>query len=163
MILTYYLQICFCVFRPPRLKNIDRSSGFSMEVTVNNVTVTITDYKPKVMKDKKDSSSASNSAVGSPSSTPQSSTTPLLPGSAMTSPALLGNNQSMSANDNVNNNVLTATTPPNMAALPTDSMHIDNADAPPGGNNSNYQQAAGGKQVSQVSTDVEMKDNFNRD
>jgi len=33
--------------RPPRLKNIDRSSGVSMEVTVNNVTVVITDYKPK--------------------------------------------------------------------------------------------------------------------
>ena len=33
--------------RPPRLKNIDRSSGRSMEVTVGNVTVVITDYKPK--------------------------------------------------------------------------------------------------------------------
>lgn len=34
-------------FRLPRLKNIDRSSGTSMEVTVGNVTVIITDYKPK--------------------------------------------------------------------------------------------------------------------
>ncbi|KAI0231901.1 YY1-associated factor 2 [Lamellibrachia satsuma] len=33
--------------RSPRLKNIDRSSGISMEVTVGNVTVVITDYKPK--------------------------------------------------------------------------------------------------------------------
>ncbi|XP_064633388.1 RING1 and YY1-binding protein-like [Lineus longissimus] len=33
--------------RPPRLKNIDRSSAQHMAVTVNNVTVIITDYKPK--------------------------------------------------------------------------------------------------------------------
>ena len=32
--------------RPPRLKNIDRTSGQSMDVTVGDVTVTITDYKP---------------------------------------------------------------------------------------------------------------------
>ena len=39
----------FCVlfFRPPRLKNIDRSSAQSMSVTVGSVTVVITDYKPK--------------------------------------------------------------------------------------------------------------------
>jgi Yaf2/RYBP C-terminal binding motif len=30
-----------------RLKNIDRCSGVSMEVTVNGVTVVVTDYKPK--------------------------------------------------------------------------------------------------------------------
>lgn len=33
--------------RIAKLKGIDRSSGQSMEVTVNNVTVVITDYKPK--------------------------------------------------------------------------------------------------------------------
>ncbi|KAK6176803.1 YY1-associated factor 2 [Patella vulgata] len=33
--------------RRSRLKNIDRSSGEKMEVTVNDVTVLITDYKPK--------------------------------------------------------------------------------------------------------------------
>lgn len=32
---------------PPRLKNIDRSSGQTREVTVNSVTVVITEYKPK--------------------------------------------------------------------------------------------------------------------
>lgn len=36
-----------CIFRPPRLKGIDRSSASSMEVTVGNLTVVITDYKPK--------------------------------------------------------------------------------------------------------------------
>ncbi|XP_058059227.1 YY1-associated factor 2 [Anopheles bellator] len=32
---------------PPRLKNIDRTSGQTREVTVNSVTVVITEYKPK--------------------------------------------------------------------------------------------------------------------
>ncbi|XP_049536754.1 YY1-associated factor 2 isoform X2 [Anopheles darlingi] len=32
---------------PARLKNIDRSSGQTREVTVNSVTVIITEYKPK--------------------------------------------------------------------------------------------------------------------
>lgn len=36
--------------RPPRLKNIDRSSGRSMEVTVGAVTVIITEYQPKPAK-----------------------------------------------------------------------------------------------------------------
>ncbi|CAA9995471.1 unnamed protein product [Nesidiocoris tenuis] len=34
-------------WRPPRLKNIDRSSAQTDEITVNNVTVVITEYKPK--------------------------------------------------------------------------------------------------------------------
>lgn len=34
--------------RQPRLKNIDRSTGTSMAVTVGDVTVVITDYKPIV-------------------------------------------------------------------------------------------------------------------
>lgn len=33
--------------RPPRLKNVDRSSARSMSVTVGSVTVVITDYQPK--------------------------------------------------------------------------------------------------------------------
>ena len=40
----------YFVFRPVRLRNIDRSSARSFEVTVNNVTVTITDYKPLASK-----------------------------------------------------------------------------------------------------------------
>ncbi|XP_077986075.1 YY1-associated factor 2-like [Glandiceps talaboti] len=46
----------------PRLKNIDRSSGTQMAVTVNNVTVIITDYKEK-----------SNHKFSTPSSTISSS------------------------------------------------------------------------------------------
>ena len=37
----------YFLHRPPRLKNIDRSSATTMEVTVGNLTVIITDYKPK--------------------------------------------------------------------------------------------------------------------
>ncbi|XP_014243619.1 YY1-associated factor 2 isoform X1 [Cimex lectularius] len=44
-------------WHPPRLKNIDRSSAQTREITVNNVTVIITEYKPK----KKKSSDASSS------------------------------------------------------------------------------------------------------
>ncbi|KAL4226655.1 hypothetical protein ACF0H5_014636 [Mactra antiquata] len=36
--------------RPPRLKNVDRSSAQQMSVTVDNVTVVITDYQPKKRK-----------------------------------------------------------------------------------------------------------------
>ncbi|XP_024080577.1 uncharacterized protein LOC112126204 [Cimex lectularius] len=43
--------------KSPRLKNIDRSSAQTREITVNNVTVIITEYKPK----KKKSSDASSS------------------------------------------------------------------------------------------------------
>ncbi|XP_006818894.1 YY1-associated factor 2-like [Saccoglossus kowalevskii] len=46
----------------PRLKNIDRNSGTPMAVTVNDVTVIITDYKPSHR------SSISSSMVASPSS-----------------------------------------------------------------------------------------------
>lgn len=45
---------------PPRLKNIDRSTAQTNEVTVNNVTVTITEYKPKVKKGSDQSSNASS-------------------------------------------------------------------------------------------------------
>ncbi|XP_001600517.1 RING1 and YY1-binding protein isoform X2 [Nasonia vitripennis] len=47
---------------PPRLKNIDRSTAQSNEVTVNNVTVVITEYKPKVKKGSSDQSGLSSSA-----------------------------------------------------------------------------------------------------
>ncbi|XP_066597307.1 YY1-associated factor 2 [Prorops nasuta] len=46
---------------PPRLKNIDRSTAQTNEVTVNNVTVVITEYKPK-MKKNSDQSGLSSSA-----------------------------------------------------------------------------------------------------
>ncbi|XP_017889324.1 YY1-associated factor 2 [Ceratina calcarata] len=46
---------------PPRLKNIDRSTAQTNEVTVNNVTVVITEYKPKVKKNS-DQSGLSSSA-----------------------------------------------------------------------------------------------------
>lgn len=45
---------------PPRLKNIDRSTAQTNEVTVNNVTVTITEYKPKIKKSSDQSSNASS-------------------------------------------------------------------------------------------------------
>jgi len=45
---------------PPRLKNVDRSTAQTNEVTVNNVTVTITEYKPKVKKGSDQSSNASS-------------------------------------------------------------------------------------------------------
>ena len=68
---------CNSVFyssRPPRLKNIDRSSATSMEVTVGNVTVIITDYKPKKERtssvDTQNNNSTSNSAVTSPVHSP---------------------------------------------------------------------------------------------
>ncbi|XP_041785502.1 YY1-associated factor 2 isoform X2 [Anopheles merus] len=41
---------------PARLKNIDRSSGQTREVTVNSVTVVITEYKPKPSVSRHDSS-----------------------------------------------------------------------------------------------------------
>ena len=54
-----------------QLKNIDRSSARSMEVTVGDVTVIITDYKPK--KDKNSSINPDqdiNQAAGTATSTP---------------------------------------------------------------------------------------------
>ncbi|ESO88837.1 hypothetical protein LOTGIDRAFT_125374, partial [Lottia gigantea] len=43
--------------RRSRLKNIDRLGGEKMEVTVNDVTVLITDYKPKQLPSNMDNSS----------------------------------------------------------------------------------------------------------
>lgn len=50
---------------PPRLRNIDRSSAQTREVTVNSVTVVITEYKPKVPKSAEQLSTTSSSDHGS--------------------------------------------------------------------------------------------------
>ena len=39
--------------RIPRLKNVDRNSATYHSVTVNDLTVVITEFKPKVIKEKK--------------------------------------------------------------------------------------------------------------
>lgn len=54
-------------WHPPRLKNIDRSTAQSKEVTVNNVTVVITEYRPKLKKNSDQSglSSSASSVDGS--------------------------------------------------------------------------------------------------
>lgn len=44
---------------PARLKNVDRSTAQTREVTVNSVTVFITEYKPKPMGSRRDSSEQS--------------------------------------------------------------------------------------------------------
>jgi YY1-associated factor 2 len=41
---------------PARLKNVDRSSAQTREVTVNSVTVLITEYKPKPIVNRRESS-----------------------------------------------------------------------------------------------------------
>lgn len=51
---------------PPRLKNVDRSTAQSREVTVNSVTVVITEYKPKI-KSAETVSTSSSSDHGSQS------------------------------------------------------------------------------------------------
>lgn len=45
---------------PPRLKNVDRSTAQTREVTVNSVTVVITEYKPKTKAADAPSSSSSS-------------------------------------------------------------------------------------------------------
>ncbi|KAF5287257.1 hypothetical protein FQA39_LY15985 [Lamprigera yunnana] len=45
---------------PPRLKNVDRSSAQTREVTVNSVTVVITEYKPKIKSTETISTSSSS-------------------------------------------------------------------------------------------------------
>lgn len=46
---------------PARLKNVDRSSGQTREVTVNSVTVLITEYKPMPIVTRRESSDQSMS------------------------------------------------------------------------------------------------------
>ena len=62
----YFNRSAF-ISRPPRLKNIDRSTARSMEVTVGNVTVVITDYQPKKPSDPKHTNSATSPASSSSS------------------------------------------------------------------------------------------------
>ncbi|KAK7867820.1 hypothetical protein R5R35_008264 [Gryllus longicercus] len=59
---------------PPRLKNVDRSTAQTREVTVNNVTVFITEYKPKLKKTLSDHSGQSSSASSENGSQSESST-----------------------------------------------------------------------------------------
>ncbi|XP_066997147.1 RING1 and YY1-binding protein isoform X2 [Anabrus simplex] len=59
---------------PPRLKNVDRSTAQTREVTVNNVTVFITEYKPKLKKNGSDESGQSSSASSENGSQSESST-----------------------------------------------------------------------------------------
>lgn len=47
------------LFRPARLKNIDRTTAQHMVVTVGDVTVIITDYKPKPEATRLDESATS--------------------------------------------------------------------------------------------------------
>lgn len=47
-----------------KFKNIDRKNATSMNITVDNVTVMITEYKLKQKKDKKESNSSNSSLVG---------------------------------------------------------------------------------------------------
>lgn len=42
---------------PARLKNVDRSTARTLEVAVNSVTVLITEYKPKQMSNRRESTS----------------------------------------------------------------------------------------------------------
>ncbi|XP_046405686.1 YY1-associated factor 2 isoform X2 [Ischnura elegans] len=58
---------------PPRLKNVDRSSAQHREVTVNNVTVIITEFKPKLRKAASDQSGQSSSASSENGSQSESS------------------------------------------------------------------------------------------
>ncbi|XP_037926546.1 YY1-associated factor 2 isoform X2 [Hermetia illucens] len=44
---------------PARLKNVDRSTAQTREVTVNSVTVVITEYKPKPVGNRRESSEQS--------------------------------------------------------------------------------------------------------
>lgn len=53
-----------------RLKNIDRRSGVSMEVTVGGVTVIVTDYKPKSKSRGSSDSQSSHDTVTTSTSSP---------------------------------------------------------------------------------------------
>jgi len=63
--------------RPPRLKNVDRSSAQTERVTVNNVTVMITEYKPKLMLDQSGASSSVSSEKDSQSETSSEPRSPM--------------------------------------------------------------------------------------
>lgn len=42
-------------WNPPKLKHVDRSTAHTLEITVNNLTVKVTEFKPKVKKNILDS------------------------------------------------------------------------------------------------------------
>lgn len=42
-------------WNPPKLKHVDRNSTQTLEITVNNITVKVTEFKPKVKKNVLDS------------------------------------------------------------------------------------------------------------
>ncbi|KAL1463545.1 hypothetical protein WDU94_015286 [Cyamophila willieti] len=42
-------------WNPPKLKHVDRASAQTLEITVNNLTVKVTEFKPKVKKNLLDS------------------------------------------------------------------------------------------------------------
>ena len=50
-------------FSVPRLKNVDRSSATYHSVTVNDFTVVITEFKPKVKKEKKTKTSSMAASI----------------------------------------------------------------------------------------------------
>ena len=52
------IQFIFPFFSRARLKNVDRSSATYHSVTVDDFTVVITEFKPKVKKEKKVSNSS---------------------------------------------------------------------------------------------------------
>ena len=54
----YINPIYFPFFSRARLKNVDRSSATYHSVTVDDFTVVITEFKPKVKKEKKVSNSS---------------------------------------------------------------------------------------------------------
>ena len=47
-----------------KFKNVDRKNATSMNITVDNVTIMITEYKLKTKRDKKESNSSNSSLVG---------------------------------------------------------------------------------------------------
>lgn len=57
----HHISTFLSCFRPARLKNIDRATAQHMVVTVGDVTVIITDYKPKPESSRLDESAASDS------------------------------------------------------------------------------------------------------
>ena len=51
------------IFSIPRLKNVDRNSATYHSVTVNDLTVVITEFKPKAKKEKKPKASSTSASA----------------------------------------------------------------------------------------------------
>ena len=92
-------SVCCLIFRIPRLKNIDRSTAEHMTVTVNNVTVIITDYKPKkerrISEDNHNNNNTSTDTSDSASNSAREMNGDVTSDDnrSWNSPMLLGNNQ----------------------------------------------------------------------